>query len=278
MKPSTILLFDIDATLTPPRQPINKEMTDILGRLNVPFATAAGSHLELLKDQFFDPLFEHGFRGIFDAYVSNGTAKYHCDYTSDPKIDFVSTFNIREYLGEEDYKEMMDAFEEVLKMEEFKLPDNLIIYPEKITDRGSMINVITIGRLKVEGPETLANRKKFVEFSESTGYRLKIVKFLEEKLKRIREEKGLKILLGGQTSFDIVIDGYDKTFPLRELVPSKYEKAIFIGDALFPGGNDYVVQEFIDKWEGSEPCPYEAIKTESWEMTIEILKDKGFIS
>ena len=61
-------------------------------------------------------------------------------------------------------------------------------------------------------------------------------------------------------------------------MPSEYEKAVFIGDALFPGGNDYVVQEFIDKWDSPNPCPYEAIKTESWENTIEILNKLGYIN
>lgn len=274
----TILLFDIDATLTPPRQPINKEMVDILSNLNVPFAVAAGSHMELLQDQFFKPLFELGFRGVFDAYVSNGPMQYHCDYTKEMSVKLAYAFNIREYLGEEYYQDMIRAFNEVLEKEEFALPPEINILPEKITDRGSMINFITMGRAKIEGPNEQESRKRFVEFSESTGYRNKVIEFLNQRLAKVREEKGLKILLGGQTSFDIVIDGYDKTYPLRKLVPSEYDKAVFIGDALFPGGNDYVVQEFIEKWDSLDPCPYEAIKTESWENTIEILKKLGYIN
>jgi len=273
----TILLFDIDATLTPPRQPINREMVDVLKKLNVPFAVAAGSHMELLQDQFFKPLFDLGFRGVFDAYVSNGPMQYHCDYTKEPSTELVYAFNIREHLGEEYYQDMISAFDEILKKEEFALPPEINILPEKITDRGSMINFITMGRSKIEGQKEQGDRKRFVEFDKSTDYRSKIIDFLKERLKKQVEEKGLKILLGGQTSFDIVIDGYDKTYPLRKLVPTEFEKAVFIGDALYPGGNDYVVQEFIDKWDQSEPCPYEAIKTESWENTIEILKNKGFI-
>lgn len=273
----TILLFDIDATLTPPRQPINKEMTEVLMNLNVPFVVAAGSNMDLIKEQFFLPFFEHGYRGTFDAYISNGTIKYHCEYDTEPKTELVSSFNIREYLGEDDYKEMISAFEEVLAKEEFALPPEITVKGEKITDRTSMINLITFGRVKTEGPEAQENRKIFVEFDKETGYRSKIVEFLKERLRRLVEEKGLKILLGGQTSFDIVIDGYDKTYPLRQLVPSEFEKAVFIGDALFPGGNDYVVQEFIDTLD-KEQSQYEAIKTESWENTIEILKNLGYIN
>lgn len=274
----TILLFDIDATLTPPRQPINKEMVDVLMRLNLPFATAAGSNMDLIREQFFLPLFEYGYRGEFDAYISNGPMKYHCNYTDKPEIELVSSFNLREYLGEKDYKEVIDAFEEALVKEEFQLPTEITVQGEKITDRTCMINFITFGRIKTEGPEAQENRKRFVVFDKETNYRRSIIGFLNKKLERIRKEKGLKILLGGQTSFDIVIDGYDKTYPLRELVPAEYERAIFVGDALFPGGNDYVVQEYIDRWDKPDKCPYEAIKTESWENTIEILNELGFIS
>jgi len=49
----TVALFDIDNTITPPRQPITKQMVDILDRLSVPFSVAAGSHLSLLEKQFF---------------------------------------------------------------------------------------------------------------------------------------------------------------------------------------------------------------------------------
>ena len=274
----TILLFDIDSTLTPARQPINKEMTDILSRLNVAFAVVAGSHMELLKEQFFAPLFEHGFRGVFDAFINNGPMLYRCDYREKMSIELVSSFNLRESLGEKDYQEMLNTFKEVLAKKEFQLPPEITVSPEKITDRISMVNFIPMGRLKVEGPEEQENRKRFVEFAEKTGYRAKILTFLNERLKRLREKKGLKILMGGQTSFDIVIDGYDKTYPLRQLVPAKFEKAIFIGDALFPGKNDYVVQEYVDNWDKKTVCPIETVKTSGWEETIQILKDRNFLN
>lgn len=277
MDKKTIILFDIDSTLTPPRQPINKEMADILSGLSIPFAVVAGSHMDLLHKQFFIPLFEHGFRGIFDAFVSNGTMRYHCDYRNEMKIEPIFSFNLREYLGKKNYQELIAALEEVLGMEEFALPPGITIVPNKITDRTSMVNFMPMGRVKLEGPGAQENRKRFVAFSESTGYRNKIKKYLEEKLKRIIEEKKLKILLGGQTSFDIVVDGYDKTYPLYTLRSEGWSKTIFIGDALFPGGNDFVVQEYIDGWSAPESCPHKAIRTEDWKQTIEILEKRGFI-
>ena len=39
------LVFDIDNTLTPPRRAIEKEMADILKKLEIPFFLVAGSDL-----------------------------------------------------------------------------------------------------------------------------------------------------------------------------------------------------------------------------------------
>ncbi|MDQ1525332.1 MAG: hypothetical protein QOE47_3256, partial [Pyrinomonadaceae bacterium] len=83
----TVLLLDIDNTLTPPRRPLNKEMADIVNRLNVPFHVAAGSHMKILQEQFFSPLYLFGFRQQFDAFLSNGAIHYHCDYSEKMSVE-----------------------------------------------------------------------------------------------------------------------------------------------------------------------------------------------
>ena len=94
----TAIIMDIDNTLTPPRQPIREEMVRLLSCLSVPFHVAAGSHMELLKSQFFDPLYHFGFRGSFEAFVSNGAVHYHCDYARETSLRLISAFNIRDHL------------------------------------------------------------------------------------------------------------------------------------------------------------------------------------
>lgn len=273
----TALALDIDSTLTPPRQPITAQMSDILGRLNVPFYVAAGSHFSLLQGQFFKPLFDHGFRGRFDAFVSNGAVHYHCDYSKGMSIDLISEFNIRKYLGENDYSHLMDVLSETLMMEEFRLPADLKIVDNRIVDRISMINLCPIGRLEHEDKDAVRNREAFVKFDISTSYREKVMRRMIEALSTMIREKKLHITLGGQTSFDIGISGEDKTKPVLKLLEKGFEKVVFIGDALFKGGNDAAVNELIDTWPSGSECPVEAIQTGSWLQTIEIFKKKGFL-
>jgi hydroxymethylpyrimidine pyrophosphatase-like HAD family hydrolase len=54
------------------------------------------------------------------------------------------------------------------------------------------------------------------------------------------------IRMGGATSIDVTKPGIDKAYgiqKLKEILKIEKEEMIFIGDALFPGGNDYPAEE-----------------------------------
>ncbi|MGD0456032.1 MAG: HAD hydrolase family protein, partial [Solirubrobacteraceae bacterium] len=54
------------------------------------------------------------------------------------------------------------------------------------------------------------------------------------------------VRLGGMTSIDITKPGIDKGYGIRKLRDTlniPIQDMIFIGDALFPGGNDYPAKE-----------------------------------
>jgi hydroxymethylpyrimidine pyrophosphatase-like HAD family hydrolase len=273
----TALLFDIDNTLTPPREPLLPEMAEVLNHLSAPFHVAAGSDLPLVKDQFLEPLFKFGFRGRFDAFLSNGAIHYRCDYTETMSVQVVSEFNIGRHLGEDDYAFLIAVLKQTLEDPEFRLPTSLKVLGERIIDRGSMINFAPIGRITQETPESLANRKAFVQFDSASGYRQRLLNHLKKGLANLIEKRELRITLGGQTSFDIGIAGKDKTNSVRTLVSEGYEKVIFFGDALFEGGNDHVMQKFVEEWNSPEPCPLETIQVDSWKDTIARLQKLGFI-
>jgi hydroxymethylpyrimidine pyrophosphatase-like HAD family hydrolase len=54
------------------------------------------------------------------------------------------------------------------------------------------------------------------------------------------------VRLGGATSVDVTKPGIDKAYgirKLRDILGVGISEMIFIGDALFPGGNDYPAKE-----------------------------------
>lgn len=51
----------------------------------------------------------------------------------------------------------------------------------------------------------------------------------------------LKFSIGGQISFDVFPEGWDKTYCLRYIGEAEYDEIHFFGDKTFQGGNDYEI-------------------------------------
>lgn len=272
------ILMDIDGTLTPPRRALLPEMAEALKALTVPFHVAAGSDMVLVEPQLLKPLWDFGCRKDFDAFVSNGATQYRCPYSEGYFLRKVSEFDFAHHLGEAASALLMDTLEEVLSSDTFSLPSNVKVIGDRITHRGSMVNFSPIGRPKGDlNDEARRNRAEFARFDQGTGYRRRILAFLNQRLEQVIAAKKLRILLGGETSFDIVIDGKDKTNAVRYLLRQGCRQVVFLGDALFEGGNDSVITDFIRRWEGPGPCPLTAIQVEGWEHTMRVFAERGWM-
>jgi len=268
------IVFDIDNTLTPPRRPIEREMATMLAALPVGFHLAAGSNLSLVEEQLIGPLHDFGFRGTFDAFVCNGSDRYRCTIGDIVRIDALRRFDLRQHLGVEDFKRLIAIIEGALALPEFQIPHvDLGLVGDRLHDRGSMINVAPIGRPARMTPDAYKDRDTFVRFDEATGYRQRVLAYLNRELEWAREQYGVRTTLGGQTSFDIVIEGNDKRYPLQTLLDEGYTQLTYFGDALFDGGNDAAVLDFIDRWPPGRPCPVRAIQVHNWHDTFERLRD-----
>jgi len=275
---SLAVVFDVDNTLTPPRRPLREEMAAALGRLRVPFALAAGSNLDIVFDQFFTPLHGYGYRGSFDAFLCNGATRYRCTCGDELQLQVLDDFNIDECLGREALQAVYEILERSLARPEFQLPSHLSVIGERIIDRKSMINLAPIGRPRGGGlaDEAQRNRDAFVEFDRKTGYRSRYLRHLRAELAAISAEKNLVVTYGGQTSFDLVIRGRDKTFPIRALLDSGFSEVLYFGDALFEGGNDAVVLDMIGQWTAG-PCPVKAVSVDNCEETLVRIRDLGLL-
>jgi hypothetical protein len=183
---------------------------------------------------------------------------------------------MRRHLGDADFEALLQVFHRTLAMPEFQLPAaSVAIIGARIEDRESMINVSPIGRPAAMSAEAYRNRDAFVRFDAATGYRRRMLDYLYGELAGLCTEKGLRITLGGETSFDIVIDGNDKRYPLRTLLQEGYTQLTYIGDALFEGGNDAAVLDLIHTWPGETACPVTAVQVYKWQETLEYLRTAG---
>ena len=106
------------------------------------------------------------------------------------------------------------------------------LWGEQIEDRGSQITFSALGQ---HAPLD-AKEKWDPDFSK----RKKMKTTLDASL------PDFSVRLGGSTSIDITKPGIDKAYgirKLRDILGIAIDEMIFIGDALFPGGNDYPAKE-----------------------------------
>lgn len=252
-------------------------MAAALARLRVPFALAAGSDAPLLMSQFFEPLHGFGYRGSFDAFLCNGASRYRCSCEQRLALDEVDGFSLRAHLGVPAFSALIGLLEELLRDPQFELPRECGVLGERIVDRGSMINFAPIGRPKgTLSEEGRALRKRFVAFDQLEGYRHRGLLRLRHEIEQRLPDANLAVSFGGQTSFDLVVRGRDKRFAVRSLLDDGYKHVTYFGDALFPGGNDVAVSEFVQSWSDG-PCPVEVVQVDGPEDTHAALTQRGAV-
>lgn len=109
--------------------------------------------------------------------------------------------------------------------------------------RNGMINVSPIGR-----NASIAERDAFNAYDAEHNIRKPFVAALQKEF----AEYGLTYSIGGQISFDVFPQGWDKTFCLRHVEAEKdvsgeigggsvYETIHFFGDKTMKGGNDFEI-------------------------------------
>ncbi len=99
---------------------------------------------------------------------------------------------------------------------------------ERIEDRGTQITFSGIGQQ--------APIEAKAAWDPDRRKRLQLQKILKQRL------PGWEVNIGGTTSVDITRAGIDKAFGLRkltEVIGIPLKAIIFLGDSIFPGGNDY---------------------------------------
>jgi hypothetical protein len=265
------IVFDIDNTLTPPREALDRDMAQRLAALGPPFALAAGSDLGLLMSQFFEPLHAYGYRGEFDAFICNGASRYRCRSADRLSVTPVDEFSLVDHLGAARFSVLLALLGELLESPAFALGAGMTVVGPRITDRQAMINIAPSGRERgALSAGARASRDQFVAFDARTGYRERLMPVLRAELDRALPGNDLLLTLGGQTSFDLVVRGRDKSFAVRSLLNEGASHVTYVGDALFPGGNDAAVSDFVAAWPGGN-CPVDVIQVSDHHHTARLM-------
>lgn len=218
MDTSTLCLFDVDGTLTAARQTVTPDMAEFLQKLRsrVRVGVVGGSDLVKIKEQLGNDVIEK----MDYVFAENGLVAYK-------NGQLVSIQSIQAHLGEELLQDFINFC--LNYMAKIKLPKKRGTF---IEFRNGMLNVSPIGRSC-----TLEERNEFYQLDQKEKIREKFVSVLKEEFKG----RGLTFSIGGQISFDVFPDGWDKRYCLSFVEKDKYSAIHFFGDKTKPGGNDYEI-------------------------------------
>lgn len=214
----TLVLFDIDGTLTKSRQIIKPEMKKLLQQLKtkVKVGLVGGSDFCKAQEQMDTDCLEKEFDYIFSE---NGLVAY-----KNGKL--LQKTSLKEYLGEDKIKGFINFTLKTLS--DIDVP---VKRGNFIEFRTGMINVSPCGR-----QVTQEEREEFNEYDSKHKIRKNLINQLTERF----PNSPLTYSIGGQISIDIFPKGWDKTYCLQ-FVEKDFKVIHFFGDNTISGKNDYEI-------------------------------------
>ena len=251
---NSIVLFDMDGTLTEPRGMIQESMVaaiaNLLEKSEVGIVTGSDSDYVfqqckiLFENKYIDKTKLHIFpcNGTKVFKWSTHVAEYEEQYAA----------SMIEELGQDDYNAILSSCleyqERIIAMHNLPYTGTFLHY------RGSMLNWCPIGRI--------ANTdERLLWIEEDSKHRIRD-HFLGLLVKDIdNADIHVTIALGGSTSFDIYPTGWDKTYVTKHL--QDYD-IFFIGDKCTGTGNDKTLYDMLQ--------PSNSFETKSPDMTIDLIE------
>ena len=223
-----ITLFDMDGTLTEPRQSFDTDLFPILSKLAdvSDIGIVSGSDYGYIQEQLHFLMHKTSIRYQTHILPCNGTKHYTPPKHSSDDFTLKSQVDMWSEIGEESFRDLMNF---ILKRQSSYASDLPCLSGHFVDYRGSMINWCPIGRNANQ-----KQREAFVQWDTSFGFRNIELTFMNNL--QLFKDNGLIAKLGGDTSFDIFPQGWDKTYCLKHL--DNYDKVFFVGDRCGDGGND----------------------------------------
>lgn len=228
-----IYIFDVDGTLTPSRNPMDKDFKDFFKKFikKKRVWLISGSD----KDKTIEQVGEDIWTSVERAYQSSGNQLW-----VKGKLKYQYEFKTEDYL-----KELLEMF-----LDKSEYPHR---YGNHIEERPGALNFSVVGR-----DCTQEQREHYAKWDDKHQERKDFAWEIKERY------PWLDAVVGGEISIDI----YEKFKDKGQIVKDIRGKFEFFGDRLYPGGNDFAIQQeiVIQKRKG---CKTHPVKT--WRDTEELL-------
>ncbi len=218
-----LIIFDLDGTLAESKSAIDAEMALLLDALLsiVKVAVISGGGWPQFQSQLLSELVEDARLANLSLLPTCGTKFY--SFRSGWKLLYEEDFTDAER------EKITESLTEVVEESEFRIPRT---WGPQIEDRGSQITWSALG----QAAPIDAKKSWDPDFNKRQKMRDRLEKLIPE----------FSVRLGGTTSIDVTRAGIDKAYGIKKLCETlgvTIPEMTYVGDALFPGGNDYPAKE-----------------------------------
>jgi phosphomannomutase len=214
-----LVLFDIDGTLTEPRQKITSVLKNfIFDELTkyVQVGIVSKSDLSKQSEQLGNYILEKSFY----SFSENGLVAYKQGI-------LLNKTTIKDYLGESNITRLVNWC--LRYIADLDIPIKRGTF---IEFRSGMINISPVGRNCSKD-----ERDEFEQFDSIHQIRKTMIGMLKNEF----VDLDLSYSIGGQISFDVFPVGWDKTYCLNFINTDEFDQIHFFGDKTEPGGNDWEI-------------------------------------
>ena len=233
----TIYVFDIDGTLTEPRQKMTEDFCFLFSDWSQTreVVLATGSDYQKVKQQLPSSILDR-CQLVFccmgnEVRNSDGTVIDTNSFTLSEEMEN----DLKDFLVNSSYAEKVGRH---------------------IEYRTGMVNFSVVGR-----NASLEQRKRYNLWDKVNQERVSIAEAINSKYPEI------DATVGGSISIDIIKKGADKGQVVKYLQDLKVERLVFVGDRCYPGGNDFGIVRELEV----SSLVYEWFNVESPKGTIDLI-------
>ena len=218
-----LIVYDLDGTLAESKSALDKEMAALLHDLLavVKVAVISGGDWPQFEKQLLSNLPHDERLANLSLLPTCGTKFF--EYAGDWKKLYSEDFTVDEK------QKITSSLKKAVAEAGFNVER---VWGEVIEDRGSQITFSALGQ---QAP--LDEKNKWdPDYAKRKTIKAILDTFIPE----------FSVRMGGATSIDVTKPGIDKAYgikKLRDLLGISLKEMIFIGDALFAGGNDYPAEQ-----------------------------------
>jgi len=222
----TVVIFDLDGTLTRSKSDLDNEMASLISKLlrSRCVAVTSGCSFRQFETQFLSRLPKMANLSNLFLFPTCSASGYY--YNKKHRRFYRSYSNL---MSKRDIARILRAFEIVFAKLHYVHPGRT--FGPVFENRGSQLTFSALGQ---RAPLHLKQK-----WDPHQVKRLKIRRLLKPLL------RNFEISIGGTTSIDVTRKGVNKTLCVRKLkehLSVNLGGMLFVGDALFKGGNDYIMK------------------------------------